>query len=401
MVNFDEYLVIDLETSIKNRGDEAIGTNKASPFCDKNDIVLLGVKLNNGIESIYTTSHLCDIPWNDYLNNVQVLVGHNIKFDLLYLYRDVRAIRSFIKNGGMVWDTQLAEYLITGQAETFPSLDSVTIKYGGTVKDERIKAFWEEGIDTEEIPHHMLADYLSGDLSNTELVYEEQQKRIWSRGIMNLAISQMEALLATTEMEYNGMYFDRGIAAEYLRDLIHTMKVLEDKTKAVIAEYIPAVVAQPNPFSNDQISLVLFGGSMAYKEKAVEYDEQGSVILYKSGIKAGKPKFKNVDSTMFTEGMMVNVRHTQELKKKGFYATNDKVLKHILTLKSNDHIKNFITMLLELRSLKKDISTYFIGYSDLCWGDGIIHGNLHHCSTATGRLSSSQPNLQNLTSTED
>ena len=36
------YLVLDVETSIKNRGEKAIGKDKASPFCPDNQVVLVG-----------------------------------------------------------------------------------------------------------------------------------------------------------------------------------------------------------------------------------------------------------------------------------------------------------------------------------------------------------------------
>ena len=37
-----DYVVIDLETSIKNRGEEAIGDFKASPYHPDNKIVAVG-----------------------------------------------------------------------------------------------------------------------------------------------------------------------------------------------------------------------------------------------------------------------------------------------------------------------------------------------------------------------
>jgi len=59
-----------------------------------------------------------------------------------------------------------------------------------------------------------------------------------------------------------------------------------------------------------------------------------------------------------------------------------------------------LSKVLKMRELTKQISTYFDGYSNLVWSDGLIHGNLNHCQTATGRLSSSNPNLQNISNKE-
>lgn len=55
----------------------------------------------------------------------------------------------------------------------------------------------------------------------------------------------------------------------------------------------------------------------------------------------------------------------------------------------------------EMRTLSKDIVTYYEGYSNLTWGTtGLIHHSLNHCSTGTGRLSCTSPNLQNTTTEE-
>ena len=95
------YIVLDIETSIKNRGDDAVGKMKASPFCEENKIVLIGCRaydtddfttpdeLTNGV-SVLDPLH---DAVSDYLTSkVDLLVGHNIKFDMLYLMRDYPAI---------------------------------------------------------------------------------------------------------------------------------------------------------------------------------------------------------------------------------------------------------------------------------------------------------------------
>jgi len=65
-------------------------------------------------------------------------------------------------------------------------------------------------------------------------------------------------------------------------------------------------------------------------------------------------------------------------------------------LKKYIHVE-FVKVLLEYRKLAKDINTYWKGVVKQYWpNDECIHGNLNHAVTNTGRLSSSNPNMQNL-----
>jgi len=396
-----KYNVIDLETSIKNVGEEKIGKMKASPFCEENKIVLLGYHANDmdddGPHQGVGIAGIGGIVTSEIVDEIDVLVGHNVKFDMLYLMRDHPEIRGWLENGGKVWDTQLAQYILEGQQKMFPSLDYTAPLYGGTVKDDRIKAFWDEGIDTEDIPIDMLKEYLANDVLNTEKVYLGQMQEAFDRGMLPLIESQMEGLVATIEMEYNGMYFDREIAAKETLRLHAEMMEVENNVIEIMEKYIKVSLLDVNPYSNDQLSVVLFGGSLKYRGEEDVIDEFGIPVVYKSGIKKGEIKTRKIDMYYSTNGMGISRIYSTELKKKGFYATNDKVLKNIKgTAKIFQSRLNFITMLLELRKVKKDLTTYFIGYSDLTWPDGRIHGSLHHCSTVTGRLSSAAPNQHNV-----
>ena len=110
-----KFKVVDLETSIKNRGEYAIGKNKASPFYRANDIVYYGDYDGNDIY----IDRLVDIKGllinrAPHPKDTQLLIGQNIKFDLLYLMRDSEEWYEWIKKG-KIWDTQLAEHILTAQ----------------------------------------------------------------------------------------------------------------------------------------------------------------------------------------------------------------------------------------------------------------------------------------------
>ena len=76
--------------------------------------------------------------------------------------------------------------------------------------------------------------------------------------------------------------------------------------------------------------------------------------------------------------------------KRGFYSTNAKVLGDLAA----DHA--IVAEVLDYRERSKIKSTYLDALPALVAGDGRIHTTLNQTVTATGRLSSSDPNLQNI-----
>ena len=202
------YLVFDTENTVRNKGEESIGSFKANPYHPDNRIVYTGWKLENmrgdvtippkwGAISISTRS------------DIDIIVGHNIGHDIAYILKSKFSADLFewIKTGH-IWDTMFAEYLLSGQQVQMPSLDYCAEKYGGTLKDDKIKEYWNDGVETEDIPDEELKDYLKGDVENTERVFLCQVQEAVERGIMPWMWAQMDARLATIMMEFDGMYFD-------------------------------------------------------------------------------------------------------------------------------------------------------------------------------------------------
>ena len=100
-------IVMDSETSIKC----PIGNNKAHPMWPANRVVKSGYYFVDGALGYAS----CDGELE--LEETEFVVGQNIKFDLLYCFRDNRHAPL-----PAIWDTQLAEYLLTGQQHKYASL---------------------------------------------------------------------------------------------------------------------------------------------------------------------------------------------------------------------------------------------------------------------------------------
>ena len=65
-------------------------------------------------------------------------------------------------------------------------------------------------------------------------------------------------------------------------------------------------------------------------------------------------------------------------------------------LEKIEHLYPIIPMILEYRQLTKLKSTYADGLANFIQDDQRIHGKFNQTITATGRISSTEPNLQNI-----
>ena len=412
------YAVFDIETSIY----ESFG-RKANPFDSRNEIISIGIKYSNG-KSIKT--HKLDgdvLPEGDWLKGVKCLVGINLKFDLLYLW-DNPVIKSFFKRGGRIYDCQYAQYLITAQQHKWASMNDMAALYGGSQKEDKIKEYWVNGVQTIDIPKDELLDYLQDDLDNTEIIFKAITQIAREQDQVKTIQAHMDGLCATIEMEYNGLKIDWDAARK-------NQKILEDHLERINLElqsYIPKDLPDDCTFnfgSGDHLSALLFGGNLKYITKEPILDEfgnptyvqktvkvpckdiNGDVILYKTGAKCGevkyrnvktddleKPKLRNVTKEFYVKGM-VKPRKEWKLAKEGVYKTDNKVIETLA--KRNVPIAK---TLLEYKKFDKDLGTYYErggkGMLTLVQEGDIIHHSLNNVQTETGRLSSSKPNMQNL-----
>ena len=177
-------------------------------------------------------------------------------------------------------------------------------------------------------------------------------------------------------MEWNGIKFDRGLAEEKAADL--EIKIVELQGRHNVLHNVPNF----NWSSGDHLRALLYGGEIKEPIKV-------PVGHFKTGDKAGQVKFKN-DVRIHKLPRMF--KPPKQLTDGGKYAVDEAAL---LELGETDLIKD----LLEIKKIQKEVSTYLRGLmkkqDEGCYSD-YIYGKFNQCVAATGRLSSSDPNLQNL-----
>ena len=275
------YLIFDEE----NENHIHLG-RLASPFTDENWIVAMGWKHKGGENEYWYAPTPEDMPEErlPIRDDTKMLVAFNAKFDLLHIWEDPNVVE-FFKRGGKIWCCQLAEYLLEGQQQhaQMCSLDSIAEQYGGHIKNDEVKALWETGYLTSEIPKDLLIDYLVGakdgdldlgDIGNTEAVFLGQIKRAVRMGMLATIQHRMDALLATTEMEYRGLKID-------LQEAESRRAILEEKQTDVqqrLNEYISGLEMPPEVefswSSRFHKSALLYGGTIKYRKRLPILDEE-------------------------------------------------------------------------------------------------------------------------------
>lgn len=278
------YLVIDMETTTRRKYKRI-----ANPFIKENYVVLSGARDYEGNEFLPTRyfDRSVAIRYDDQevtrstflveksstqslffpnLDDYDVLVGHNIKFDLLHLWKDVE-LKRFLKRGGRIWDTMYAEYLLTGQEVRLghgAGLEAVAKSYGGqTPKLDAVKQAWAAGKETYQIPYTILAEYLRGDLENTELIFCRHMERALKQRQVQSINARMDGLLCTTEMEFNGLKTNVELAQQQSYSLMTKVAELRKLLTNSIPPEIPVDCHKFfNWSSNAHLIYFFFGGTL-------------------------------------------------------------------------------------------------------------------------------------------
>lgn len=272
----------------------------ASPRHPKNYIVAEGRAIDTNpfdgpITGTYFNSkeEADSAQWLAIPDDVWLLVAHNAAFEMdWFLVKQREEILKFLKRGGRIFCTAYAEYLLTNQQETYPSLDATAPKYGGTHKVDGVKLLWEQGHLTSQIDKDLLYDqYLigeGGDIDNTRRVFYGQVGLLQQRGMWDMALLRMEGLVFNTFAMDAGLHVHRDVAfaqkAEQEQKLAELMASF-----ATFRQHIPEYV-EFKESSDYHMSAWLFGGPLKYRIRDTWFEDDGVT-----------PKYEKIDCYKFGE----------------------------------------------------------------------------------------------------
>ena len=373
------YAVIDVESTIFQKGN---------PFADCNRLCLIGIR-TDALNTIIQVEYDQTLPYADGLNKARELINSvdtvvlfNAKFDLNWLAR----YGIILPFSTRVFDCQLAEFILGNQRPAYPSLDYCLAKYNlGSKLHNIANTYWANGIDTPQIPLGELTEYLNEDLRQTDALYNRQLGSI-SKEKQRLFDLQCQDLRILQEMEFNGQLFNWNQLAVAQTNV---EKELGEIDVRIRCEWLPEQTKEIfNIDSGDHLSCLLYGGMLRGK-RASPYKR-----IYKTGSRAGETVDANRwEPYEYVFKRLVQPRQGSELKKDGFFSTDEE------TLLSLPKPKPLLRLLLRRAELAKLTQTYLRGLPSIRnkydWKDGFIHGTFNQCRVITGRLSSEKPNQQN------
>ena len=271
-----------------------------------------------------------------YENEKILKVGQNIKYDLEVLANYGVTLK------GKMFDTMIAHYVI--QPELYHNMDylaEIYLKYKTIHIDELIGPKGKGQKNMRDLKPEDVYEYAAEDADVTLKLKNILEKEIEKAGVEHLFYEiEMPLMPVLASMEMNGVCLDTDSLKETSEVLTNRLKDIEEKIYELAGQEF-------NIASPKQVGEILFD-----KLKIVE--------------KAKKTKT-------------------------GQYVTNEEVLQGL------KHKHEIVGNILEHRGLKKLLGTYIDALPSLVnKRTGRIHTSFNQTITSTGRLSSSDPNLQNI-----
>lgn len=448
--------ILDVETTYQGKWNA--DDSDPTPYHPNNRLVSVGYQTSSGKKD-YLFFHHKDIASSgqspiknknklqEILNQTKMMVGHNLKFDLLWLKA------AGFEYDGLCFDTMIFEYVKAQALRTDLTLKASLERYGLTAKKDILDEYCgKQGLNVNEIPLDKLKEYGVSDVEITAELYKMQSSLLKLNPIIAStlpAIKLMNDFLPVlVDMEYAGVMIDIDALNKVEAEFKAEHELLEDRLKVMVAEVMGHTPINLN--SSEQMSWVLYGVKVKDKKSWAEkfnlgteerngvtkrkYTKKYAESEFRSIIRAdtvpifrtlaeqcpvcrgsgtiqkfnkdGSPrKNKNICHICSRSGIIyipterragfgIKPISAEYASDGGFSSGKETIDDLLLTFISAD-AKEFLTALKRYNAISTYLTSFVEGIRRNTRADGLLHCNLNQTITATGRLSSTRPNLQN------
>ena len=431
---------VDVETSWQKT---ETGGYDPSPFHPDNILVSVGIN-----DEYYFTNHSeridrgCAVKIQDTLNKTTLLVGHNIKFDLMWL------LEAGFKYTGRVYDTMLGEYILNRGIRKSLTLEMCCRRRKIGSKDSSIKEYMDRGISFENIPADVVEEYGKIDVQITRKLFNSQMydfRLEKNKELLSTTKMMNEFLVVLTDMERNGINIDIQKLNEVEKEYRAEFAYLKQKIDKIV--YKQMGDTKINLSSPEQLSWLIY--SMKPKDKK-QWSKIFNVGIDKStGKNKKRPQFSRVqfrnliadnteiihrtvaeqcigchgkgvikrikkdgspyknytkcsecDGDGYTYTPMAKVagfrqrpRSVYDIAESGF--RTDKITLSKISSEAEGEFKEFIDAIVRHNAVSTYLDTFVEGLKNFTNNRGFLHPKFMQAVTATGRLSSRDPNFQN------
>ncbi len=435
---------VDVETSWQKNEN---GGYDPSPFHPDNILVSVGLDSKSG-EEYYFTNHSeridrgCAVKIQDTLNKTTLLVGHNIKFDLMWL------LESGFKYNGRVYDTMLGEYILNRGVRKSLTLEMCCRRRKIGSKDSSVKEYMDRGVSFENIPKDIVEEYGRIDVKITRSLFDSQMADLRSeknKGLLMTVKMMNEFLVVLSDMERNGINVDlneldrveKEFRAEfaYLKqkiDKIVYRQMGDTKINLSSPEQLAWLIYSMKPKDKKQWAKIFNVGidkSTGKSKRRPNYSRQqfrnlvadNTEVIYRTvaeqciachgkGVikrikKDGSP-FKNYtkcsdcdgEGYIYTPmakvaGFRQRPRSVYDIAESGF--RTDRITLSKIASEAEGEFKEFIDAIVRHNAVDTYLNTFVEGLKNFTNEKGFLHPKFMQAITATGRLSSRDPNFQN------
>lgn len=214
----DNFLTIDLETTNEDKGSALNPNNQLILTCYRKSLQgHTEARWGNDFEAGGIVEEV---------GAVDFLIAHNAKFELQWLQRCGADLSRVV-----VWDTQIAEYVIRGNRGGSLTLDSIAAHYGLGNKGKVVSLLIKGGVPTEDIPQKWLQRYCIQDVALTEQVFRKQLEICIRDKLLPVVFTRCLFTPVLADVEKNGMALDctrvKELHHEYTKEFHQCNTALE------------------------------------------------------------------------------------------------------------------------------------------------------------------------------